>query len=143
MGIILLVVSSGSLYASLAEVSVVHFFFFFKQKTAYEVRISDWIQTCALPIWSRPVQTGATPGEPGPMKRSASRRDVLRTAAASAAFSLLLGPVERALAASQGLEFGPAEPFSFDALVARARDRARSSYRPPYRPAPELVQQID
>src|SRR3546814_7171944 len=25
-------------------------YFFFKQKTAYEVRISDWIQTCALPI---------------------------------------------------------------------------------------------
>src|SRR3546814_5051655 len=28
------------------------FFFFFKQKTAYEMRISDWIQTCALPIFS-------------------------------------------------------------------------------------------
>src|SRR3546814_3342051 len=27
------------------------FVFFFKQKTAYEMRISDWIQTCALPIW--------------------------------------------------------------------------------------------
>src|SRR3546814_1101939 len=25
-------------------------FFFFKQKTAYEMRISDWSQTCALPI---------------------------------------------------------------------------------------------
>src|SRR3546814_12680705 len=25
-------------------------FFFFKQKTAYEMRISDWVQTCALPI---------------------------------------------------------------------------------------------
>src|SRR3546814_6319756 len=24
---------------------------FFKQKTAYQVRISDWIQTCALPIF--------------------------------------------------------------------------------------------
>src|SRR3546814_6445797 len=24
--------------------------FFFKQKTAYEMRISDWVQTCALPI---------------------------------------------------------------------------------------------
>src|SRR3546814_17601098 len=28
------------------------FFFFFKQKTAYEMRISDWIQTCALPVAS-------------------------------------------------------------------------------------------
>src|SRR3546814_10379509 len=26
-------------------------FFFFKQKTAYEMRISDWSSTCALPIW--------------------------------------------------------------------------------------------
>src|SRR3546814_7334991 len=25
-------------------------FFFFKQKSAYELRISDWSQTCALPI---------------------------------------------------------------------------------------------
>src|SRR3546814_6551222 len=30
-------------------------FLFFKQKTAYEMRISDWIQTCALPIWSSPT----------------------------------------------------------------------------------------
>src|SRR3546814_5907931 len=27
------------------------FFFFFKQKTAYEMRISDWSSTCALPIY--------------------------------------------------------------------------------------------
>src|SRR3546814_19604106 len=30
------------------------YFFFFKQKTAYEMRISDWSQTCALPI-SKPT----------------------------------------------------------------------------------------
>src|SRR3546814_8075816 len=29
-------------------------FFFVKQKTAYEMRISDWVQTCALPISARP-----------------------------------------------------------------------------------------
>src|SRR3546814_8190685 len=28
-------------------------FFFFKQKTAYEMRISDWSSTCALPTWER------------------------------------------------------------------------------------------
>src|SRR3546814_4353487 len=28
-------------------------FVFFKQKTAYEMRISDGVQTCALPIWFR------------------------------------------------------------------------------------------
>src|SRR3546814_10507275 len=27
-----------------------YLFFFFKQKTAYEMRISDWSSTCALPI---------------------------------------------------------------------------------------------
>src|SRR3546814_3154913 len=27
------------------------FIFFFKQKTAYEMRISDWSSTCALPIY--------------------------------------------------------------------------------------------
>src|SRR3546814_10862786 len=30
-----------------------YFFFFFKQKTAYEMRISDGVQTCALPIYKR------------------------------------------------------------------------------------------
>src|SRR3546814_2502147 len=32
--------------------------FFFKQKTAYEMRISDWIQTCALPIFPVPFEGG-------------------------------------------------------------------------------------
>src|SRR3546814_9693255 len=27
------------------------FFFFFKQKTAYEMRMSDWSSECALPIY--------------------------------------------------------------------------------------------
>src|SRR3546814_8455306 len=31
-------------------VCYVFVFFFFKQKTAYEMRISDWSSTCALPI---------------------------------------------------------------------------------------------
>src|SRR3546814_968628 len=30
---------------------IVDYFFFFKQKTAYEMRISDWSSTCALPIY--------------------------------------------------------------------------------------------
>src|SRR3546814_15208125 len=36
--------------------------FFFKQKTAYEMRISDWIQTCALPIsYNWPPEDGSAP----------------------------------------------------------------------------------
>src|SRR3546814_1194946 len=44
-------------------------FFFFKQKTAYEMRISDGVQTCALPIsgwgWVLPSPTG-NPSPPNP-----------------------------------------------------------------------------
>src|SRR3546814_19522087 len=40
-------------------------FFFFKQKTAYEMRISDWSQTCALPISYRVPMAVATDCNPG------------------------------------------------------------------------------
>src|SRR3546814_3430892 len=33
-------------------------FFFFKQKTAYEMRISDWSSTCALPILLKDIASG-------------------------------------------------------------------------------------
>src|SRR3546814_16318572 len=36
------------------------YFFFFKQKTAYEMRISDGVQTCALPISARPLDPSRT-----------------------------------------------------------------------------------
>src|SRR5881397_4191317 len=46
-------------------------FFFFKQKTAYEMAQCDWIQTCALPISARLRQgrrarAGAREGEEAP-----------------------------------------------------------------------------
>src|SRR3546814_8278280 len=44
---------------------------------------------------------------------------------------------------SGGLTFGPPRPFAFEALIARAVAMAGQAYRPPYRPAPELVRQID
>src|SRR3546814_6738986 len=34
--------------------------FFFKQRPAYELRISDWVQTCALPTCDGPYQTTLT-----------------------------------------------------------------------------------
>src|SRR3546814_6672468 len=34
---------------------MVSVFFFFKQKTAYEMRISDWSSACALPIYPGPT----------------------------------------------------------------------------------------
>ena len=47
-----------------------------------------------------------------------------------------------ALAAS-GLELGPAEPFSFELLIERARALAAQPYKPSPQPAPEGVQRID
>lgn len=46
-------------------------------------------------------------------------------------------------AATTDLTFGPAEPFQFDALKARARDLAAKPYIAPPRPSPEIVSKID
>ncbi|MBX6322901.1 MAG: glucan biosynthesis protein D [Rhodospirillaceae bacterium] len=43
----------------------------------------------------------------------------------------------------QALRLGEPEPFSYDGLVAYARDMAARPYTPPYRPAPEIVDAID
>src|SRR3546814_1904765 len=39
------------------------YFFFFKQKTAYEMRISDWSSACALPISHHATQHDRTGGK--------------------------------------------------------------------------------
>ena len=36
-------------------------------------------------------------------------------------------------------QFGPPQPFSFDALIERARQKAAVPYVEPYRPAPDVV----
>src|SRR3546814_3859872 len=41
------------------------YFCFFKQKTAYELRISDWSSTCALPIWRIRVGQSSSHAAPG------------------------------------------------------------------------------
>src|SRR3546814_3796141 len=42
-----------------------HSIFLYKQKTAYEMRISDWSQTCALPISPRVPPLNHPPGGMG------------------------------------------------------------------------------
>ncbi|GAB4225381.1 MAG: glucan biosynthesis protein D [Kiloniellaceae bacterium] len=72
-------------------------------------------------------------------------------AGGGAAATALLSPLDglaqtlvaQAAGDSAGLHFGPARPFSFQALTARARDLALAPYRAPYRPAPDVVEQID
>ncbi|HEY9548397.1 MAG TPA: glucan biosynthesis protein D, partial [Kiloniellaceae bacterium] len=71
-----------------------------------------------------------------------SRRRLLQWAAAGTAAPALLGPLQ-GWAQGAGLHFGPAQPFSFGALIQRAEQMAGQPYEPPYRPAPEVVQQID
>lgn len=70
------------------------------------------------------------------------RREALGTAAAIGSLPYL-SRISDVLAADPSLRFGPAEPFTFEGLIARAREMASRSYVPPPRPAPEIVQQLD
>jgi glucans biosynthesis protein len=56
-------------------------------------------------------------------------------------FGALLAP-GHAAATIPGLDLGAPRPFSFDALVERARSLAAAPYVPPYAPAPEIVSKI-
>jgi glucans biosynthesis protein len=38
---------------------------------------------------------------------------------------------------------GPSQPFSFEGLIERAKQRSAEPYKQPYRPAPEIVSKID
>jgi len=76
------------------------------------------------------------------MKRmSIRRREFVRSAAATALL-FRVWPAQ-AHARANGLSFGQPFAFSFDALIARARQLASEPYKEPYRPAPELVARID
>ncbi|WP_407049639.1 glucan biosynthesis protein [Methyloraptor flagellatus] len=75
------------------------------------------------------------------MSADPSRRDLL-AASAAAAFLAGLGVSVREAQAIP-LKFGQAKPFSYAALVARAREMATKPYQMPYKPAPDIVDQID
>lgn len=70
-----------------------------------------------------------------------SRRDVLVASLATAlaaGFGLTPSPAN-----AVPLKFGQPKPFSWGGLVQRAREAATKPYQAPYRPAPEIVEQID
>lgn len=73
---------------------------------------------------------------------SVPRRTALGTAAAIGSLPYLT-KLSGVLAAEPGLRLGPAEPFSFERLIDRAREMAGSTYVPPEEPAPEVVRQLD
>jgi glucans biosynthesis protein len=74
---------------------------------------------------------------------SVSRRVFVRSAALFAGLAPFASWIDRAQAEKPALNLGKAEPFSFDALIEKARTRAAQPYKAPYRPAPELVKKID
>ena len=74
--------------------------------------------------------------------KNVSRRAFVGSAAALGA-APLLSWLDLAHAKESGLSFGKPAPFAFEALIERARVSAGQAYKPPYRPAPELVTKID
>ena len=75
------------------------------------------------------------------MSESVDRRTLLKGAAASAA---AMNPLAEALAAqSDGLQFDPPVPFTYDLLKSQARERAHGPYVAPPRPAPDVLQKIN
>jgi glucans biosynthesis protein len=72
-----------------------------------------------------------------------TRRNLMHVTAVAAIASTPIGRAGAATTGTGGLRFGPAEPFSFDRLIAHAREMARSPYESPPRPNPTVVEQID
>jgi glucans biosynthesis protein len=73
-----------------------------------------------------------------------SRRDALRgLLAALAAPSLIAGRTPAAVAAEAGLAFGPAGPFSFDLLKARAESLSHAAWADPTSTYSAILQRID
>ena len=70
------------------------------------------------------------------------RRTILRAAAAGTA-GLAAGRFDAAALAADGLIFGAAAPFSWDALKARAREMAAQPYAAPQPSKPDVLWRID
>src|SRR3546814_2520832 len=68
---------------------LVVFFFFFKQKTAYEMRISDWSSDVSLPISSNPDSCRGN-------RCSLNSRQCIRSAAGGS--NIDIGPCQRRIA---------------------------------------------
>src|SRR3546814_20059358 len=68
---------------------LVVFFFFFKQKTAYEMRISDWSSDVSLPISSNPDSCRGN-------RCSLNSRQCIRSAAGGS--NIDIGPCQRSIA---------------------------------------------
>ena len=81
---------------------------------------------------------GDAPVIAGVAVRTCSRRGLLRTALLAAAVGPCLG-----LTTGTRADYGAAAPFSFAALIERARLLAAKPYRAPYQPAKEVTYRIN
>ncbi|MFO1068543.1 MAG: glucan biosynthesis protein D [Geminicoccaceae bacterium] len=77
------------------------------------------------------------------MTTTITRRQLTQVAAVAALATSPLVRATGAAAQEEGLRFGPAEPFSFDLLITRAKEMAAVPYVPPPRPDPAIVGKID
>ncbi|MCC9624338.1 glucan biosynthesis protein D [Thalassospira sp. MA62] len=77
------------------------------------------------------------------MTTSLERRAFLKSVAAAGLVLPGMSMFGTALAAENGLEFGAAQSFDFDGLIARAQQMAASDYIAPMAPDPEIVGKID
>ncbi len=75
------------------------------------------------------------------MADNPDRRSFLKVAAATGALGAVGAP--SAEAAANGIKFGPAAPFSFEALKEEARRLVNQPFRPPASPNPEITSKID
>src|SRR5260370_11381737 len=75
------------------------------------------------------------------MSENVDRRTVLKGVAASAAAMSTVGEV--LAAKSDGLQFDPPVPFSYELFKSQARGRAHGPYVPPPRPAPDVLAKIN
>ena len=75
---------------------------------------------------------------------SLDRRTFLQLSLAMQAAALAgIGSAEAQQSAPVPLQFGPAEPYDFEALKRMARERAAKDYVAPPRPNPDIVSKID
>jgi periplasmic glucans biosynthesis protein len=70
-----------------------------------------------------------------------NRRDFTKTGLAAVAASVL-GQAGASVAEAEGLDFGPVQPFSFEALRALAKQRAGSAYSEPPSPAADIISNL-
>src|SRR3546814_5020034 len=81
-------------------------FFFFKQKTAYELRISDWSSDVCSSDLSQVAEIGIVEGPPAIMREAAQRRVVIQANVRDRDMGGFVAEAQQALASQVQLPAG-------------------------------------